>query len=159
MLRPRDPALVKKGTPPVTASIEIPTGHQHPAISALRAYLGEVTDALGIGLESCTIDHDKPVGAYIALDDRLPRYPDRDLALLWDESRGWSAAIETHSGEDLIVLRYLGGPTVAPNPAQVVKLLRALREDDFRLGHPDPVTIRPAGDLSDLAETLHSRRG
>uniref|UniRef100_UPI0035E4303C DUF6292 family protein n=1 Tax=Amycolatopsis pithecellobii TaxID=664692 RepID=UPI0035E4303C len=68
--------------------------------------LRKVTDALGIGLESCTVDHDSPVSAYVALDGRLPHYPDRDVALLWDERHGWAAAIETHSGEDLIVLRY-----------------------------------------------------
>ncbi|MET7998266.1 DUF6292 family protein [Amycolatopsis sp. NPDC005232] len=37
---------------------------------------------------------------------------------MWDEERRWAAAIETRSGEDLIVVRYLG-TAVAPQPAEV----------------------------------------
>ncbi|MEC3982766.1 DUF6292 family protein [Amycolatopsis sp. H20-H5] len=73
-----------------------------------------MTEQLDIGLESCTIDHGTPVSAYDALEHRHPDYPDRDLALLWDERHGWAAAIETHCGEDLIVLRYLAGDTITP---------------------------------------------
>ncbi|WP_410626939.1 DUF6292 family protein [Amycolatopsis sp. cmx-8-4] len=118
----------------MTASLHVPTGHQHPALAALWAYLADVTTALGIGLESCTIDHDSPVSAYIALDEHLPGYPGRDVALLWDEIHGWAAAIETHSGEDLITVRYLGGPTIVPLPEDVARFVVALREDDHRIG-------------------------
>lgn len=34
-----------------------------------------------------------PANAYVALDERLPGFPDHDVALLWDERSGWSAAI------------------------------------------------------------------
>jgi len=139
----------------VTASIELPTGYQHPAVPALLGYLRDVTAELGIGLESCTLDHDHPISAYVALDTRLPHYPDRDVALLWDEERGWAAAIETHSGEDLIVLRYLGGPTVAPSPRRVARFVAALHADDHSVGQPDPVTLRTAGDAEALAALLH----
>jgi hypothetical protein len=138
----------------VTAQIDFGTAHQHPAIRSLRDYLGEVAGLLGIGLESCVIDHDRPVSAYLALDARLPHYPDRDVALLWDECHGWSIAIEAHSGEDLIVLRYLGGATVVPEPRRVAQFLAAVRADDHRLGRPDPAPVREAGDLADLAAVL-----
>ncbi|MDS0136847.1 MULTISPECIES: DUF6292 family protein [unclassified Amycolatopsis] len=138
----------------MTASIELPTGYQHPAVPALLGYLRDVTAELGIGLESCTLDHDRPVSAYVALDTRLPHYPDRDVALLWDEERGWAAAIETHSGEDLIVLRYLGGPTVVPPPRRVARFVTALHEDDHTVGRPDPVELRTAGDAGELAALL-----
>jgi hypothetical protein len=138
----------------VTASLELPTGYQHPAVPALLGYLRDVTAELGIGLESCTLDHDTPVSAYVALDTRLPHYPGRDVALLWDEERGWAAAVETHSGEDLIVLRYLGGPTVVPSPRRVARFVTALHEDDHTIGQPVPVTLRPAGDDAELAALL-----
>jgi hypothetical protein len=134
----------------VTTSIERPIGHQHTAIRALRGYLSRVTAALGIGLESCTIDHDRPVSAYLALDTRLEHYPDRDVALLWDERHGWAAAIETHSGEDLIILRYLGG-TLIPPPSTVARFVAALVDDDHSIGMPNPPGLRAAGDLDDLA--------
>ncbi|GAA4552257.1 DUF6292 family protein [Amycolatopsis samaneae] len=142
----------------MTASLSVPTGHPHPVVAELRAYLADVTEALGIGLESCTIDQDTPLSAYVALDGHLPGYPGRDVALLWDEVRGWSAAIETHSGEDLIVLRYLGGTTVAPPPARVARFVAALREDDHRVGRLDPPVIRSAGGFADLHAVLRARR-
>jgi uncharacterized protein DUF6292 len=141
----------------VTASLAIPTGHPHPAFTALQAYLADVTTVLGIGLESCTVDHDSPVSAYVALDEHLPAYPGRDLALLWDEVHGWAAAVETHSGEDLIVLRYLGGPTVVPAPGRVAEFVRALRADDHRIGQLEPPGIRAATGLADLDAALRAR--
>ncbi|WP_103354256.1 DUF6292 family protein [Amycolatopsis sp. CA-128772] len=138
----------------MTASIELPTGYPHPAVPALLGYLRDVTAELGIGLESCAVDHDRPISAYVALDPRLPHYPGRDLALLWDEVHGWAAAVETHSGEDLIVLRYLGGPTVAPPPRRVARFVAALYEDDHTVGRPDPVPLRTADDADALAAVL-----
>ncbi|MFE0019892.1 DUF6292 family protein [Amycolatopsis sp. NPDC059021] len=138
----------------MTAAISFPAAQQHHATRSLRGYLAEVACLLGIGLESCVIDHDRPVSAYLALDIRLPQYPDRDVALLWDECRGWSIAIETHSGEDLIVLRYLGGSTPVPGPRRVARFVEAMRAGDHRPGRPDPVSLREAGDLDDLAALL-----
>ncbi|WP_409490367.1 DUF6292 family protein [Amycolatopsis sp. cmx-11-12] len=112
--------------------------HRTRPLDDVWGYLAEVTAALGVGLESCTVDHDSPVSAYVALDERLPRHPGRDVALLWDEVHGWAAAIETHSGEDLIVLRYLGGETATPPPARVARFVTALRENDDRAGQLTP---------------------
>ena len=141
----------------MTASLNLPTGHPHPAMAALHAYLADVTNALEIGLESCTVDHDTPVSAYIALDEHLPGYPGRDVALLWDEVHGWSTAIETHSGEDLIVIRYLGGTTITPPPTHVAQFITALRDDDHHIGRLDPPTIRTAGSPTDLDVVLRTR--
>ena len=110
----------------------------------LRSYLDEVACALGVGLESCTIDLDPPVSAYVALDQRLPSFPDRDLALLWDEVRGWSAAVETHSGEDLIVVSYLDSEVAAPPADVVARFVHELRRGGSRLSKTDPPTIRTA---------------
>jgi hypothetical protein len=139
----------------VTASLHIPAGH--PALTALWSYLSNVTAALGIGPESCTVDHDTPVSAYVALDEQLPGYPGRDVALLWDEVHGWAAAIETHSGEDLIVVRYLGGPSITPEPERVARFVTALREDDHRVGRIDPPTLRTADGPAELDAALRDR--
>ncbi|MEV0074484.1 MULTISPECIES: DUF6292 family protein [unclassified Amycolatopsis] len=139
----------------MTASIDIPTGH-HAAAPALTAYLRAVTAELGIGLESCTLDHASPLSAYLALDQRHPAYPNRDFALLWDEERGWAAAVETHSGEDLIVVRYLGG-TVAPPPEHVARFAEAVLADDHTVGTPDPPRLRTAGRAEELIALLSGR--
>ncbi len=138
----------------MTATLTMPVRNPHPALDAVWGYLAEVTGALGVGLESCTVDNDSPVSAYVALDEQLPGHPGRDVALLWDEIHGWSVAIETHSGEDLIVLRYLGGQTVVPPPARVARFVAALREDDHRVGQLTPPSLREATGLADLELVL-----
>ncbi|HEY2697312.1 MAG TPA: DUF6292 family protein [Pseudonocardiaceae bacterium] len=120
----------------------------------LRRYLDSVAADLGVGLESTMIDLDTPVSAYLALDHRLTGFPDRDLALLWDEEHGWSAAIETHSGEDLIVVSYLDSDTVVPPGELVVRFVDGLLSGRDRLGGPDQPTIRMAGNQPPLAELL-----
>jgi hypothetical protein len=126
----------------------------HDVHPLLRGYLGAVADELGVGLESCTVDLDAPLSAYLALDWRLPELPDRDLALLWDERHGWSAAIETHSGEDLIVVTYLGGDTVVPAPQVVAGFGRELARGMHGVGRLDPPSIRQAGDHPRLVAEL-----
>jgi ethanolamine utilization microcompartment shell protein EutL len=86
----------------------------------LRGYLATVASGLGVGLESSTLDIDAPVSAYLAVDHKAAAYPERDVALLWDERGGWSIAVETHSGEDLIVLAAMDAAEVAPPADDVV---------------------------------------
>ncbi|HEX3592008.1 MAG TPA: DUF6292 family protein [Pseudonocardiaceae bacterium] len=93
--------------------------------AGLRDYVALVAASLGIGLESCSIDQHPPMSAYVALDLALVGYPRREVALLWDERHGWSACAETHSGEDLIVVRYRGGD-VLPPPTAVQAFVEAL---------------------------------
>jgi hypothetical protein len=112
----------------------------------LRGYVGAVARAVGVGLESCTLDAGTPAAAYIALDWRLSRFPGHDLALVWDEVHGWAAAIEDGT---TTVLAYLGGE-VLPEPRAVVRFLAAVRAGDPDAGTPDAPVLREAGDHEDL---------
>ncbi|MEU4768402.1 DUF6292 family protein [Actinosynnema sp. NPDC023794] len=91
----------------------------------LRGYVRLVTEELGLTGECSYVHADRPAGAYLALDGRLPGFPERDVALLWDEEHGWSAAVETHSGEDVIVQARFG-PDVVPPPSAVARWVRGL---------------------------------
>lgn len=91
----------------------------------LRSYARLVSRALGLRGDCSYVQADEPFSAYIALDGRLSRFPEHDVALLWDEHRGWSAALETHSGADLLVVAYLGHD-VLPMPEVVAAWARTL---------------------------------
>lgn len=108
-------------------------------LRGLRRYVRLVTQALGLRGECSYVQADETACAYIALDGRLSRFPDRDIALLWDEKHGWSAAIEAHSGEDPLAVAYLEHD-VLPPPAAVAKWTE-------NLFHPDhsPEPAEPAG--------------
>ncbi|MCE6996591.1 DUF6292 family protein [Saccharothrix sp. S26] len=102
------------------------------AVRALLTYVSDVTRALGLSGEcSCVQSDGSRLGAYLALDGHLPGFPDRDVALLWDEARGWSVAVESDSSEPPFVLARLRGPA-RPEPAAVagwVDQLRLLHDD------------------------------
>lgn len=121
------------------------------AESALQAYVAVVAAELGVPPESTCAMPGNPATAYIALEERLPSFPDRDLALLWEDTQGWAAAIETHSGEDVIVVAYLGGEAV-PAPKEVVAFLRALLADEHP-GRLAPPHFAPRPDLVDQLAT------
>ncbi|WP_158850344.1 DUF6292 family protein [Saccharothrix deserti] len=97
----------------------------------LRGYVRLVTEELGLSGECGYVQADRPATAYLALDGRLPGFPDRDVALLWDEERGWSAAVETHSGEDLIVQARFGAE-VLPSPRAVARWVKGLFRGERR---------------------------
>jgi hypothetical protein len=113
-------------------------------VRGLHRYVHLVSQALGIHGECWYVQADGPASAYIALDGRLRRFPDRDVALLWDENQGWSAAIETHSGEDLLVVAYLGKDLLPP-PETVAAWTRRLFEAD-QPGHVDARPDRAGAD-------------
>jgi hypothetical protein len=119
----------------------------------LREYLAAVARAVGVGLESCTLDAGTPAAAYIALDWRLSRFPEHDLALVWDEVHGWAAAVEDASGDAATVLAYLGGE-VLPEPRAVVRFLAAVRADDPEAGLLEAPVLREAGDHEQLLPVL-----
>ncbi|SDM26600.1 DUF6292 family protein [Allokutzneria albata] len=113
----------------------------------LRAYLAEVAEAFGVGLESCTMETEPRASAYVALDWRPAGLPDREMALLWDEVRGWSVVAE-FSGPgrdgDSVVLAVLGGDVLAP-AADV-----AAATADVRDGRPPrPLPVPPAVPLTE----------
>ncbi|SFW83385.1 DUF6292 family protein [Amycolatopsis australiensis] len=117
----------------------------------LRGYVAAVARAVGVGLESCTLDAGTPAAAYIALDWRLTRFPGHDLALVWDEVHGWAAAIEDTAGAT--ALAYLGGE-VLPEPRAVVRFLAAVRADDPDAGSLEAPVLRAPGDHEELLTVL-----
>ncbi|GAA1948586.1 DUF6292 family protein [Amycolatopsis minnesotensis] len=112
----------------------------------LRDYVHRVSVAIGVGWESCAVDTSSPATGYIAVDWRLPCHADRDVAVLWDETQGWSVAIETHSGEDFIVVALLGG-SLAPEPEAVAGFLTEVR-DGVVTTAGSPVVPLPRTDLT-----------
>ncbi|MBC6445701.1 DUF6292 family protein [Actinokineospora xionganensis] len=111
-----------------------------------------MTEALGLSGNSSYLQSEHPASLYLALDGRLTRFPDRDVALLWDEERGWAAAVETHSGADLIVVAYLGHH-VLPPPALVAGWVARLFQG-ISVGSIRPVRLRSADADDDLAGQL-----
>jgi len=118
-------------------------------VRGLQGYVRSVTEELGLSGECSCVQVEWPVGAYLALDGRLPGFPDRDVALVWDEERGWSAAIETHSGEDLLVQAHFG-PDLVPSPQAVARWVRVL----FRDRRPRARRVPPQGRGEDLVRRL-----
>ncbi|WP_229874839.1 DUF6292 family protein [Amycolatopsis deserti] len=115
----------------------------------LRRYVRLVTEALGLGGNAYFVQIDPPpANAYLALERRLPEFPDRDAALIWSEDTGWSLVVESHCGEDLIVLAYLG-TDVLPAPRVVARFAEDLC-DGVATGVLEP----PAWDPADVGERL-----
>src|SRR5690349_9359018 len=111
----------------------------------LRAYLGRVARAVGVGFESCSLDLDVPTSGYVALDRGLPGLPGHDLALIWDEVPGWSAVVEPAAGGAAEALAYLGGDEIVPPPRSVARFLEVLRLGGPPAGSARPPVFRRAG--------------
>jgi Family of unknown function (DUF6292) len=118
----------------------------------LRRYVALVTEALGYSEHAFHVQTEPPATGYIPLDGRIPSFPDRDVALLWDERHGWCGAIETASGEDLIVVSYLG-TDVLPAPRVVARFAADL-VDGSGPGQAEPPGFRGAEADDDLADRL-----
>jgi len=118
----------------------------------LRRYAALVSEALGQTGDAYWVHAEAPATLYIPLDERVPAFPDRDLALLWDERHGWSGAIETASGEDLIVLSYLG-VDILPPPRVVARFTADLVAGTGP-GQAAPPAFRAVGTDDDLVERL-----
>lgn len=118
----------------------------------LWRYVALVTEALGYVGHAYDAQPDSPASAYIPLEERMPAFPDRDVALLWDERHGWCGAIETASGDQFIVLSYLG-VDVLPAPRVVARFA-----DDLIAGvgpgQAEPPAFRSVRDADDLTERL-----
>ncbi|MEU6644728.1 DUF6292 family protein [Saccharomonospora sp. NPDC046836] len=110
-------------------------------LRGLHQYARSVAAALGLKGDSYCAQPD-PLETYLALDGFIPGFPQRDVALLWDEQHGWAGAIETACSEDLIVLSYLG-EDVLPAPERVARYARALL-DGAAPGHAVPPTFPAA---------------
>lgn len=115
-------------------------------------YVQRVAVGVGAGIEQWCCRREHPLEAYIALDRTVPRFPGREVALLWEETCGWALAVETRSGEDLIVLGYLGEHAV-PTPDAVADLPRHWH------AQPTLVMNRPLADSDETARELRSYSG
>jgi hypothetical protein len=96
----------------------------------LRRYAALVADALGLRGESSCVEPDHPCSVYLAIDGRLPRFPDEDLALVWTERLGWSAVVEPPGGGRLREVARLGGPVDAA-PRAVARWVSGLLVDQL----------------------------
>src|SRR5213080_162508 len=94
-------------------------------LRGLRNYIGKVAAAIGSHGESYCVETEPVLEVYLALDGRIPGFPARDVALLWDEHHGWAGAIETGCGEELIIVSYLG-KSLLPAPEVVAKYVTGL---------------------------------
>jgi hypothetical protein len=100
---------------------------------ALRGYTRLVAGALGLSPQCCCVQGERPSNAYVALDGQLRDFPGRDVALLWDERYRWSLAVETHSGEDLVVVAH-HGDEARPAPRSVARWARSVLHGDGARG-------------------------
>ncbi|MEU4445232.1 DUF6292 family protein [Actinosynnema sp. NPDC050801] len=119
-------------------------------IRALRGYARSVTHELGLPPERSYVQAEGPASVFLELDSRLPAFPDREAALLWDQRSGWAAAVETHSGEDLIVQAWFG-TDLLPAPRAVARWVEALLGGDR---HPDAGYGSTGQGHADLARRL-----
>jgi hypothetical protein len=118
----------------------------------LRHYLKQVAEELGSDDAGQFVQLDGPIGAYLPLDIRLPRFPEHDVALVWDEEHGWGIGIETDAGSPIVVLSYLG-IEVLPAPSTVAEFVHDVMDDRFP-GQPVPPVLRTLAAQDDLAQRL-----
>ncbi len=125
------------------------------AARGLRQYLLAVAAKLDAPAWFCEVD--VPAGAYVALERRLARFPEHEMALLWDERDGWAAAVESSIGDEVIVLAYLG-EDVLPAPEAVVDFVAALYGEKYP-GRPDPPDFRRPGTADGFDDRLAAYAG
>ena len=111
----------------------------------LRRYIHAIARALNVETTATLSEWSPPASGYIALAERLPTFPSRDVALVWDEVHGWAATVETYTGAEFVVLGYLLGD-VLPAPQTVVSFARGMLTDHQPL-HPDTPPTHSTTDL------------
>jgi hypothetical protein len=115
----------------------------------LREHVRQMAEALGCTGEAFSVQTDEPTSAYLPLDERLYGFPDRDAALLWDPSYGWSAVIE--DGAELLVVAYLG--ELLPAPEAVATFVADLVTGrKARVARPPCLPVPPAVLRAKLAD-------
>lgn len=113
---------------PLTADTHGPADDEvlhEMAEHGLRRYTIQVAAALGSGPEATWCEWADVPSAYIALERRMPHYPDRDTALTWSAEHGWAVTVETGCGEDLLITASLDGDLL-PAPQTVAAWARAV---------------------------------
>jgi hypothetical protein len=105
-------------------------------VAGLRAYAAVVAAAVGVGLESCCLGADDEATIYLAVDHQVAGFAGRDVALLWDERIGWAVAVETASGEDMVLVAVYPADLL-PAPGAVARWFTRVADGDSR-----SVTVR-----------------
>ncbi len=101
------------------------------ATRKLRRYARQVGEALGQQGESWCVESERPGSFYLAVEGRLPHFPDEDLALVWRERRGWYAVTERPGDHHLHEIAHLT-EQVHPSPRRVAEWVASLLHDDLR---------------------------
>ena len=112
----------------------------------LRRYTWLVAEALGVGPGCCYVQLEAPVQAYIPVDERLPRLPGGDVAVVWDATQGWEIGVE--DGPDVVPLGFLTGDLLPP-PGVVAEFVA-----QFLAGKPFPEPAEPPPTDDDLLDRL-----
>lgn len=114
---------------------------------ALAAYVREVAAAVGVSVECSSCEVTDTITAYVALNGRSPRFPGRDLMLLWTMRQGWSVAVETTPAESPQPVAQLGGDATPP-PERVRRFVSEVLSSAEKAGAPGPVlAVASHGDL------------
>ncbi|WP_406635983.1 DUF6292 family protein [Amycolatopsis sp. WGS_07] len=114
---------------------------------ALADYVREVAAAVGVSAECTSCEVADTVTAYVALSGRSPRFPGRDLMLVWSTGQGWTVAVETTPAEAPQVVAHLGGD-VTPSPERVRGFVAEVLRSAEEAGTPGPVlAVSSHGDL------------
>jgi len=127
--------------------------HTRLTTRGLSGYLRAVGHALRVSADAGWCDAAEPATAYLALAQRSPERPDRDLLLIWGEQDGWLLAAETDPTETPIVLAYLGGEDILPSPDTVARFVTDTVAG-HRPGQLHPPGYRRTGEDDDLPDRL-----
>ncbi|GHH33578.1 hypothetical protein GCM10017774_16230 [Lentzea cavernae] len=98
------------------------------AAREVRHYVSDVVTGLGLRGDSSMVEMEPRAAAYVALDGRLPDFPDHYVALVWNELTGWAVAVEDRLGELVEIARLAGDPR--PAPAAVVGWVSGLLHEE-----------------------------
>jgi hypothetical protein len=88
-------------------------------VSGLAGYIRAVAVRVHVPPEGTGFEVSDTATGYVGLSESWSRYPDRDVMLVWGERHGWYLALETGPAELPVVLAYLGGSDVVPEPGVV----------------------------------------
>lgn len=90
---------------------------------------------------------------YLALAGRWHERADQDLMLVWSERHGWVLAVETDPTENALVVDYLGGDDLVPEPKEVAQFVVDVMAGRRRHRGDRPV-FPIVGTRHDLADRL-----
>jgi hypothetical protein len=91
--------------------------------SGLSGYVRAVAAAVRVPPEATGFELSDTATAYLGLTERWVLRPGRDLMLVWTERHGWAVAVETDPAELPVVVGYLGGGDVVPDPYTVARFV------------------------------------